>query len=146
MIKNNLKKECYINSVLDFYGQKIKFKARAGCLGLNTDLERWGKTNGRCTACSLNQSDTIEHRLLLCPSDVSKRFAFHDKVLQVCGSEVLNNYLQLDPSTKIEWLLGDGVLCTWGQDTFTKFDKCSKEFLVNMYSDIKERMHKVLQK
>ena len=125
---------------MDFYGQKVKFKARSGCLGINADLHRWGKSNGICTACTLKQMDTVEHRLLFCPADIQERFALHDNVLNVCGTEVLNGYIQLNTQSKINWLLGDGVFDTWGQEIFDKFDKCSKEFLVSVYSDIKERM------
>ena len=144
LLKQTTRMDRYLKSDMDFYGQKIKFKARSGCLGLGSDLKRWKKSNGICTACNLNSEDTIEHRLLFCPFDIQKRLEFHNNVLQIVGADVLNVYLQLNTITKINWLLGDGAYDTWGQEQGKLFDKCSKRFLVNIYSDIKERMYRVL--
>ena len=94
--------------------------------------------------CTLNFEDTIEHRLLFCPSDIQKRLTFHNDILKLCGTDVLSAYLQLDISTKINWLLGDGVYDTWGHEKSILFDKCTKQFLTSIYVNIKERLQSIL--
>ena len=138
-LKYSTKMERYMKSEIDFYGQKVKFRARTGCLGLNTDLKRWKKCDGVCIVCSLNVQDTIEHRLLFCPSDRDTRITFHRDIEKFCCQDVLLQYIQLGVRDKINWLLGDGAYDTWGHDLGSLFDKCTKQFLVSVYKSIKER-------
>ena len=131
--------ERYLKTDMDFYGQKVKFKARTGCLGVGADLKRWKKGDGICTACTLEVQDTLEHRLLFCSADIDKRLALHKELQGTCGPHVLSHYIQLGTNEKINWLLGEGAYDTWGHEIGNLFDKCSKLFLVSVYNNIKER-------
>ena len=139
-IKYNKKLENYLKSDLDFYDQRIKFKARSGCFGTNSDLKRWGKSNGLCTVCDLNCEDTVSHRLIVCPHERVRRLNFHHGISKQCGPEIMSSFMQQDVCTKISWILGDGAYDTWGHEIGILFDKCAKAFLVDIYSNIKERV------
>ena len=143
-LKHGTKMELYMRSDTDFYGQKVKFRARTGCLGLNTDLERWNKSDGICHVCNNNVRDTIEHRLLFCPSERQNRINLHRDIAQLGGPYVLSQYIQLRTRDKLNWILGDGAYDTWGHELGVLFDKCSKHFLVSIYNSIKENSDTVL--
>ena len=88
--------------------------------------------------------DSIEHRLFFCPSDNYERLKFHENIKKFCGEELTSYYLQLGTHDKILWVLGDGVLNTWGQDCYRAFDKCTKLFLVAIYPSIKDRAYNIM--
>ena len=140
LLKTHTRLDNYLKSELDFYGQRIKFKARSGCLGTNSDLKRWGKSNGVCSECDLHCEDTIIHRLLVCPHEIRRRLDFYREITKYCGDEVMSSFMQQDIETKICWVLGDGIYDTWRQDKGILFDRCTKSFLTDVYKNLKERV------
>ena len=139
VLKNDIKLKKYLTTELDFYGQRIKMKARMGCLALHSDLKRWDKSDGICIACDLKQEDSTFHRLIVCPLENNARREFHDNIERLCGQETLSVYMQQNANAKIAWILGNGSFGIMGHDIGVSFDKCSKIFLTSIYPNIKER-------
>ena len=67
MLKRSSFGESYLFSVNSFAGTRLKFMARTGCLGEGEDLERWGKSDGRCPLCKDCRED-LAHFLFVCPA------------------------------------------------------------------------------
>lgn len=47
-IKRSTFGEKYLFNLNDFYGSRLKFMARTGCLGLKENLERWRLSDAKC--------------------------------------------------------------------------------------------------
>lgn len=57
--------ERYVKDMSNFYGVKLKFKARAGVLELENVIEKWGLSNGECKLCH-KEKESLSHFMLSC--------------------------------------------------------------------------------
>ena len=75
-LKSSTTKEKYLFNMEYFDGARLKFKARTGCLGLQTDLKRWGLAdNDVCTLCG-NDKEDVQHFLFTCSKLNSLRIKY----------------------------------------------------------------------
>ena len=58
----------YLYDPSNFLGSQLKFKARVGCIGLETDPNKRQLNGGICQRCDTESTDTIQHMLLTCPA------------------------------------------------------------------------------
>ncbi|CAH1795208.1 unnamed protein product, partial [Owenia fusiformis] len=128
--------ENYLTSSNDFVGQRLKFKARTGCLGIGTDLKRRKCDDGFCKLCSLHPIDDLTHRFFTCSHNQRERIDFYNRIKTSCSPDVFNMFLTLPLNEKLKWCLGDVVFSIWGKDQGFLFDKCVKQFLVTINNDI----------
>ena len=110
-VKTNVSRENYTKNACDFYLTTLKFRARTGCFMLQTDYERWGKSNGICKLCNLKVKDDLYHRILICPRFQEYRVHFYNELEKnvPCESDILHDYFSLTISDQLDWLLGDYV-------------------------------------
>ena len=91
-LKNHNLCENYLKNDFDFYGSQLKFLARANVFGLDTNYEKWKKSDGICKHCKNNVKDTLEHRILMCPHFLGERLSFYNNV-EIKISSILSSYL-----------------------------------------------------
>ena len=133
-LKNHNLCENYLKNDFDFYGSQLKFLARANVFGLDTNFEKWKKSDGICKHCKNNVKDTLEHRILMCPHFLGERLSFYNNV-EIKISSILSSYLiSSSNQKKLELILGDEIFLEWGHDIAILFDRYVKTFLVSIFS------------
>ena len=132
-LKLHISKENYLKTEFDFYFQKLKFQARTGCFGLQTDFERWGKSDGTCKHCNTNVKETLHHRLFICSMFTDERNIFYRNVSKLLPEPFFSNFISLNANERLLCLLGETVASTWGHETAYTFDNICKYFLNSVY-------------
>ena len=120
----------YLKDQTDFKGAQLKFKARTGCLPIETVLEMRKQSDGICKRCQMGEKDTISHLMLHCDR-LSK---YRDSMLENIEHDLAKdnklflwtNFVMNTDVFKLKFLLGDhGDI----------FDKHVKMYLKNVFKD-----------
>lgn len=120
----------YLKDQTDFKGAQLKFKARTGCLPIETVLEMRKQSDGICKRCQTGEKDTISHLMLHCDR-LSK---YRDSMLENIEHDLAKdnklflwtNFVMNTDVFKLKFLLGDhGDI----------FDKHVKMYLKNVFKD-----------
>ena len=133
-IKRTKQTEKYLNSLSNFKGVQLKFKARSYTLGLSYEKRKWANADDQDCICPCCKKDveTLEHFILYCEC-----FSVHRKALMqgirsiLCSRGELNLYQ--------DFTQGKGVLCLilgdstqhYNSELAAEIDKIVKEFLIN---------------
>ena len=119
----------------DFYGARLKFLARVGCLGINENVRRWGKSDGTCELCN-SEEETLLHFLFTCPISnfirVKHYVKLEERLKESEQDFVWQKFVSGSLLTKLNMFLGSGSKY-YGGEIEGFFDKSCKEYLVETW-------------
>ena len=99
-------------AALNFKAAQLKFKLRAGILGLGCDLARQHRGDGMCKNCNIYES--IKHFIFKCPMYNNERSILYDCIKCNVDDDVFNLFIS-------NWDLGMVLLLGDHDDVFNKF-------------------------
>ena len=111
----------------------MKFLARSNQFNLESNLKKWNKSDGKCKLCTMNEIETLCHRLFICPHYVVQRTHFFTEIEDKCDPEISRSIFASDFQKKLELLLGDEVYLNWGHANGKILDKIVKQYLISIY-------------
>ena len=114
----------------NFRGSQLKFKARVGWLGLETNPHKRQLNGGICQKCDTGSTETIQHMLLSCPALNTTQCIMFSGLAADLGDHTWSMFLNADNRTKIDLLLGDLTDHKIGD----AFDQHPKLFLKTVFS------------
>lgn len=132
----------YLYDIGHFYGIRLKFLARVGCLGLSEDLARRGLANEICSLCKREKED-LPHFMFKCGETNhirTKYISMLENRLRECGMEhVWYKYMSSSFIGKLCFILGDQAF-TYGNNVWSLFDSICKMFLMETWSYRRESL------
>ena len=114
----------------------MNFLARSNQFCLQTNLQKWGKSDWICKFCNLAEPETLTQRLLLCPFFNKDLSQLYRKIDISCHPELSSNILASPVERKLELLLGDDVYTDWGHEQGHILDKLVKQFLIQIFNPL----------
>ena len=134
-LKSSTFGEKYLFNIGDFYGARLKFMARVGCLGLSENLCRWGKSDGNCELCTQGKENLL-HFLFTCPKINLIRIKHYSKLerkLKEVNKEfVWWKFMSSSLLAKLCMFLGSHTK-DYGREIENLFDLTSKQFLAEAW-------------
>ena len=103
-VKSDTMHSAYLWSRAPFKSIVLKFKLRAGVLGLGADLYRQKRSEGYCTHC--NMFESAWHFVMQCSAYNTPRQAMYVSIKDTVNPECFNMFLQ-HPQLLFLQLLGD---------------------------------------
>ena len=128
--------ERYVADMSNFYGVKLKFKARAGILELESLMQVWGKSDGVCKLCN-TERETLSHFMFSCCAlnDIRMQIfkALEARLMPMC-EPVWPSFCASSNVHKLNMLIGEhGYLIS---DEIGKcFDDLGKMFLISGWAE-----------
>ena len=121
----------YIFNTNDFWGVRLKLKARIGCLGLQVDQNRWRQSGETCMLCTSGKED-LEHFMVTCPFFNDLRVNMYQSLEQQLMSNgyfsIWQSFISSSVVTKLWYLLGD-LAHLIDRDAFIIFDGACRGYL-----------------
>ena len=104
MVKEGIGQCSYLNAPVPFKATQLKFKLRAGVLGLGADLYRQRRSSGMCKTCNVFESH--KHFIMACPEYSDIRVKLYKGIRDYVDMDTFNLFLQ-NPNVLFLNLLGD---------------------------------------
>jgi hypothetical protein len=130
-------REKYVNDMCNFQGVRLKFKARAGVLELESLHEKYGLSNGICKLCH-GERETLSHFMFICPALNHIRIdVFHALESNLLGTQyehVWHSFCASSSVSKLNLLLGEqGYL--FNENVGSLFDSLCKIYLISGWAE-----------
>ena len=121
----------YLFDTGNFYGTRLKFLARVGCLGINENVCRWGKSDSKCDLCGLH-NETLLHFLFTCSKINFIRVKYYvkleNRLKEIQREFVWWKFISSSLLTKLCMFLGTQTK-SYRRETAELFDRICKQFL-----------------
>ena len=111
----------------------IGLSKRSNNFSLEYNLEKWKKSDGQCKYCKMKETETLIHRLLVCPHFIDDRIRFYNDIDKNCHPDMCAQILASSHQRKLHLLLGEDAYLIWGHAQGSKLDTTVKRFLINVY-------------
>ena len=124
-VKDELKKEEYVDDPRESRGARLKFKFRTRSAGLMAEVGYWKKReeSRECVMCSEGENESVEHIMMRCEAYRSERECQWE-VLRT-ESRIEEDWGELEEKKKMEMLLGRDMV----REETDWVERCVKSYL-----------------